>query len=275
MTVVTKTPIGPSDGDIVWLGDDFSQQTITVANPANASGGTFYLRYRRHATSAIAITASAATVQTAIRTLPDWEDAVVTSPGGYTWVVQANAPASMVSLLVADDTFGDYIGALADVPYVRIDGPTTPKPLAYWLVAETYPRATSVSPFAGRSILPGTGGDRATETRVSQAVVQNLLGGLGVFNYKEQERMDVFWDSKDVFTFVDRQITLGALKYSGRTGSSNYEGAGPTFTSFLFTPVYLLNKVVLNDTLYGLFACNNGADALINQFASYAPPTNT
>lgn len=275
MTVTVKTPIGPITGDTVWLGEDYSSQTITVVNPANALGGTFYLRYKRYGTAAIAITASAADLQTAIRTLPDWEDAVVEADGAYNWNVESHSATSILGLLIADDTFGDYIGDLADVPYVRVANGGVARPLAYWLVQETYPRATSVSPFAGRGILPGTGGDRASETRVSQAVLQNLLGGLGVFNYKEQERMDVFWDSKDCFTFIDRQITLGALKYSDRTTTPYFEGDGPTFTSFLYDPIYLLNKTVLNDTLYGVFACNNGADALINQFASYNPTTNT
>lgn len=85
----------PTDGD--------QQQTITESG--GPTGGTFTLSYRGDTTGTIAFDASAATVQTAVRTLAGLESATVTRTGATTnfiWVVTMTGAIDYTPILTAD-----------------------------------------------------------------------------------------------------------------------------------------------------------------------------
>ena len=81
---------------------DVQQQTITEAG--SPSGGTFTLTYRGTTTSAIAYDATAATVQTAVRLLPDLSAVTVTRTGSsmnFVWVVTMTGADTYVPVFTA------------------------------------------------------------------------------------------------------------------------------------------------------------------------------
>jgi len=83
-------------------------------------------------------------------------------------------------------------------------------PLYYTLAPNTYVNRSSVAQLAQRQFISGQSSERSAQTVVSEFAVTDLLGGLGIHDYDEKERVDRFWDG-DCYTHIKRGITLCGL----------------------------------------------------------------
>ena len=247
---------GPIAPNTIYLGQDYKVQTLALAGGA-VLNGSFRLAYRGHFTVAIAHNASAATVETAVRELPDYENATVAG----SWVITANADVSILDRLQVYTSF--TASDTANPPYITVAA-TTVQPLQWSLLAGDSVRSNTIAPLAQKTLIPGTSSERASQTKVAEWVIEDQNGGLGIRDYVEVERVDRFYDSSAT-THVRKQLSLGFLEYTQTySGFTRLNG-----TTAVAAPDVLLNIVELNGVVYGWFLSYNSNDGTIAHLATH------
>lgn len=257
-------------GTFMW-GANHREQTVTLVG--SPQGGTWTLRYRGYATAALTYAASSSDVQTAVRTLPDCDAAIVTRSGTglaadpYIYAIVFHESVSIVEplgtrsalTLPANGSAATY----AQVVSTEID------PLFWNLPERGHIRPSSVAALAARTLVPGSN-ERAAQTKVTEVVIEDLFGGLGIRDYIEGERVDRFYDG-DALTPARKRITLPPKRHT------------PTYASFtkvdgvtaISAPDYLAAAIEYAGVPYGIFMSYNATNGVISHLAKYTKATNT
>ena len=205
--------LGPVGENEVILGYDHPVQVVTLG--ASPTSGSFYLGepgQPRNITTSIAYNASAATVQTAVRTVTVWAAASVSGSAGGPWTITLNSDQATLATL---DVINNSIESAAGTINVTVTASAIP--LRYW--TEQPVRVASVAPYAGRTVIAG--GDEAAQRSDQVKATEFVQTGplyLGRKHLREQEDAARIWDSHAT-THTTGAITA-PIDHFGRTYST-------------------------------------------------------